>query len=328
MRPVIVATLLGLAAALFAAACNGGAPPEGETPAAPSPPPLVLSPTQAQLPLRVAVTIPLFAEFAREMGGDNVEVFSLLPPGADPHTYQLTPSDISRISEADIFFVNGLGLDAVVRDLIEKNRREGAKVIPFGPNLPSPRAAELGDINITADEAGDDPHLWLDPIMARIYANLISDTFIIVDSVNRAFYESNLSAYSDRLFELNEEIRAQLELIPRENRKLVTYHDSFVHFARRYDLEILGFAVSVPGQDPGPEEIARLTETINDGGVPAVFAEIGFDGVVMEEIAGEIDVEVCTLYSGVLDESVPTYIDMMRANVDELVRCLGGADGG
>ncbi len=324
MRPAIVATLLGLAAALFAVACNGGAAPEGETPAAPSPPPLVLSPTQAQLPLRVAVTIPLFAEFAREMGGDNVEVFSLLPPGADPHTYQLTPSDISRISEADIFFVNGLGLDAVVQDLIEKNRREGAKVIPFGPNLPSPRAAELGDINITADEAGDDPHLWLDPIMARIYANLISDTFIIVDSVNRAFYESNLSAYSDRLFELNEEIRAQLELIPRENRKLVTYHDSFVHFARRYDLEILGFAVSAPGQDPGPEEIARLTETINDGGVPAVFAEIGFDGAVMEEIAGEIDVEVCTLYSGVLDESVPTYIDMIRANVDELVRCLGG----
>ncbi len=328
MRPVIVATLLGLAAALFVSACGENAPPEGETPALPTRPPSVLSPTQSQLPLRVAVTIPLFAEFAREMGGDNVEVFSLLPPGADPHTYQLTPSDISRISEADIFFVNGLGLDAAVQDLIEKNRGEGAKIIPFGPNLPSPRATELGDINITADEAGDDPHLWLDPIIARIYANLISDTFIIVDSVNRAFYESNLSAYSDRLFELDEEIRAQLELIPRENRKLVTYHDSFVHFARRYDLDILGFAVSVPGQDPGPEEIARLTETINDGGVPAVFAEAGFDATVLKEIAGEAGVQVCTLYSGVQDESVPTYIDMMRANVDELVRCLGGADGG
>jgi ABC-type Zn uptake system ZnuABC Zn-binding protein ZnuA len=328
MRPVIVATLLGLAVALFAAACNGGASPEDETPAPPSRPPLVLSPTQAELPLRVAVTIPLFAEFAREMGGDNVEVFSLLPPGADPHTYQLTPSDISRISQADIFFVNGLGLDAAVQDLIEKNRSEGAKVIPFGPNLPSPRAAELGDINITADEAGDDPHLWLDPIMARTYADLMSDTFTIVDSVNRGFYESNLSAYSDRLLELNEEIGAQLQLIPRENRKLVTYHDSFVHFARRYDLDILGFAVLVPGLDPGPEEIARLTEAINDGGVPAVFAEVGFDSSALEEVASEAGIRVCTLYSSVQDESVSTYVDMMRANVDELVRCLGGADGG
>ncbi|MDO8615342.1 MAG: metal ABC transporter substrate-binding protein [Dehalococcoidia bacterium] len=326
-RPVR-ATLFGLVLALLLAACSEDVPSQGETPAFPSPPPLALSPSRADLPIRVAVTLPLFADFAREIGGKNVEVFSLFPAGADPHTYELTPEDISRIPEADVFFVNGLGLDTAVQELIEQNRKETAKVIPFGPNVPSPQAGLQGNVNLKADEAGDNLHLWLDPVIARSYVDLMADVFMIVDRVNEAFYRGNLAAYGDSLFGLDDEIKAQVMGIPEKSRRIVTYHDSFIHFANRYGLEVAAFAVSTPGEDPGPEDVDRLKKVIGGEGAPGVFGEVGFDNSVLEQIAAEAGVQMCTLYSDIQDESVPTYIGMMRADLAELVRCLGGEDGG
>jgi len=325
-RPVR-ATLLGLVLALLLAACSEDIPAQRETPASSPSPPLALSPSRSDLPIRVAVTLPLFAEFAREIGGKNVEVFSLFPAGADPHTYELTPEDIGRIPEADVFFVNGLGLDTAAQELIEQNRKATAKVIPFGPNLPSPQAGLQGNVNLKADEAGDNLHLWLDPVSARSYADLVADVFMIVDRVNEAFYRANLAAYGDSLSGLDDEIKTQVMGIPEKNRRIVTYHDSFIHFANRYGLKVAAFAVATPGENPGPEDVDRLTRVIGEEGPPGVFGEAGFDNSVLERIAAESGVQMCSLYSDIQDESVPTYIEMMRADLAELVRCLGGEDG-
>ena len=311
---------VALLATLLLVACAS----DGETG---SPPPRV-SPTSHGLPLHVGATLPLFADFVREVGGDNVDVFSILPPGSDPHTYEPTPSDIGRIAEADIIFVNGLqpGLEGSILDVIDSNKGQDTTVIPFMDNLISPRAQELGDPEITAAEADDNPHLWLDVSLARAYASVIADALASEDAANAAFYGDNLSRYDQRLAQLDDDVAAAVDQIPPENRRLVTPHDAFPHLARRYGLEIVGFVVAGPGQDPSPRDIADLTNDIKDQSVPAVFTEpqIGSDSRLLEQIAADAGARVCTLYSDTLTDDVPTYVDMMRFNADELLRCLGG----
>ena len=329
LAPAIAALLV----ALLLAACGSGgqadAPSPGATPT--TSPQGTAPPTSAKPHLRAAATLPVFADFVRELGGDNVDVFSILPSGADPHTYEPTPSDIRRIAEADIIFVNDLqpDLEGSILDVIESNKGQDTRVIPFMANLISPRAQELGDPEITAAQAGDNPHLWLDPLLARAYADVIADALASEDAGNAALYGDNLTRYGQRLSQIDDEIAAAVQQIPPESRKLVTPHDAFPHLARRYGLDIVGFVVPGPGQDPSPRDIADLTRAISDQSVPAVFTEpqIGADSRLLEQIAADAGVHVCTLYSDTLTDDLPTYVDMMRFNADELLRCLGaGSD--
>ena len=289
------------------------------------------SPRPSAAELRVGVTLPVFADFVHEIARDHADVFSILPPGADPHTYEPTPSDIESIASADIIFVNNTepGVEGSILDVIEANKGKDAKVVPFMPNVPSPRADELGDPEITAAEAGDNPHLWLDPELALDYATTIAATLISEDGSNAALYTGNLQQYGDRLAQLSDGIAATVEEIPPDDRKLVTVHDAFGHLARRYGLEIVGFLVGGADEDPSPREIADLTKAIKNQSVPAVFSEpqIGPQTRLLAQIADDTGVEVCTLYSDTLDDRLPTYIDMMRFNADELLRCLGGGGG-
>ena len=289
------------------------------------------SPRTSNAELRVGVTLPIFADFVREVAGDHVDVFSLLPPGADPHTYEPKPSDIDRIAGADIIFVNNneLGVEGSILNVIETNKGENTKLIPFMPNVASPRADELGDPEITAAEAGDNPHLWLDPLLAREYAGLVAETLSADDAGNASLFASNLEAYGDRLSQLDADVAAAVDRIPEDDRKLVTVHDAFAHLARRYGLEIVGFLVGGADEDPSPHEIADLTKAIQEQHVPAVFGEpqIGPQTRLLAQIADDTGVEVCTLYSDTLDDRLPTYIDMMRFNADELLRCLGDQGG-
>jgi len=320
----LAAAIAALAAALLLVACASDSGPAAAPISSPTP-------AGADQPVRVGVTLPLFADFAREVGRDKVDVFSILPTGADPHTYEATPSDLRRIAEADIMFVNSLepGVEGSILDVIRNNKGGDATVIPFMANVVSPRAQELGDAGLTAADAGDDPHLWLDPSLARAYAAVIAETFIARDGPNAALYSDNLAEYGRRLSQLDEDIAAALAEIPLENRKLVTSHNAFAHLARRYDLDLVGFVVPGPGQEPSSRDIADLTRAIEDEAVPAVFIEpqVGPQSRLLEQMAADAGVLVCTLYSDSFSDEVLTYVDMMRFNGDELLRCLGGGYG-
>jgi ABC-type Zn uptake system ZnuABC Zn-binding protein ZnuA len=270
------------------------------------------------LPIRVAVTLPLFEEFARVAGPDNVEVISLIPPGADPHTYQLTDEDKLRMKGIDFFFLNGLELDTRLQDAIEANRDETAYVIPFAPNTRSPQGGDL-----TAEQAGDNAHLWLDPSLAYVYAEIVADELIIYDGIRQDYYMSSFIAYRDRLLALQAELDAELDAIRPERRKVITMHDSFAHFARRFDLNVVGFGAAEPGAALAEPDIQRLVKLVNEQQVPAVFAEFGYDSSSMSEVATRAGVPLCTLYTEIPRDAAMTYEEMMRANVRELVRCLG-----
>lgn len=271
--------------------------------------------TQLDLPVTVAVTLPLFEEFVREAAGAAAEVVSIVPDGVDVTAYSITAEDVERFSGIAFFYVNGLGLDDHLAEQIELNRDERAFVIPFSPNIRSPEVS--GE---TAEAAGDEPHLWLDPILASVYVEIVADEFIIYDAVNRSLYDEAFGRFRKRMLELTQEVLETLSVIPLERRKIVSDTDHFTHFARRFELELLTITDAQDGdRDAVVQELAAI---VRDEAAPAVFARRGYDMTLMEAVAQETGVPLCYLYTDILDADVSGYEDMIRANAVELVTCL------
>lgn len=261
--------------------------------------------------LRVVVSLPLFADFARQAGGDLVEVTALIPPGADPETFEPTPDDIRSLSEADAVIINGRGLEASLERAI-------------GSSVPS----DTPVVRLADSLDGENPHFWLSVDNAAIYVRQIVDTLARVDPANAGRYQENGQAYADELASLGRELKEAVSSIPPERRKLVTAHDAFPYFADYLGLELIGFVSSSEAQEPSPRDIQALLSDIREAKAPAVFSEPGFRDTVLKQVAEEAGVPVCLLYSDALDDRVQTYVEMMRFNAAELVRCLGGTPGG
>jgi len=262
----------------------------------------------------------VFADFVRVVGSDRVDVTALLPPGADPHTFEPSPSDVRKVTEAKIVFINGHGLDTTVDKAIQANRPEGAPVV------------QLADEAIAAGTAVIEPdyHLWLDVNNAAQYARIIRDSLSEVDSKASATYNDNFERYLADLQSVGEYAQESASKIPPERRKLVTSHGAFAYFARYLGLEVVGFVARSPGQESSPRDVADLGQAIKEAGVPAVFVEpqVGSEGRVLQQIADDAGVKVCTLYSDALDEKVTSYLELMRFDADEVARCLAGGAGG
>ena len=317
-RLIVVATLT----VALLAACGGDSVPVDsptlDTADTGSPRPQITpsdAVTQLDLPVTVAVTLPLFEEFVREAAGAAVEVFSIVPEGIGVTSYAATNEDIELFGGVFFFYVNGLGLDDHLAEQIELYRDERAFVIPFSPNIRSPEVS--GE---TAEAAGDEAHLWLDPILASVYVEIVADEFIIYDAVTRSLYDEAFGGFRSRMLELTQEVAEALSVISAERRKIVSDTDDFTHFARRFELEVLTTADAQDGdRDTGVQELAAI---VRDEGAAAVFARRGYDATLMEAVAQETSVPLCLLYTDILDDAVSGYEDMIRANAVELVRCL------
>jgi len=286
--------------------------------------------------INVITTLPLFADFAREIGGDRVEVNSLLPIGSDPHTWEPVPSDVQRVAEADIAFANGLDLEPAAINVIEPNLGGSAPFVLLAPKaeeagatvakLPEGFEEEGGEGGAPAgEEQGDDPHMWMDPANAEVYAGIIRDALVEADPDGKSSYDENYDRYISEIRDVDTYVQDKVEEVSEANRKLVTTHDAFGYFARAYDLSIVAFVAPSPGQETSPEDIANLSKAMKDEGVPAVFVEpqIATEGEILRQAGEDAGVQVCTLYSDSLDDKVSTYIELMRFNADELARCLG-----
>ena len=315
---------LALVCLIVLSACGGSDSSEDVSVSTPGRTIPAREPTELELPIRVAVTLPLFEDFVRAAGKENVEVVSVVSAGTSPHDYDPQSEGGIELSRPRFFFYNGLGLDARTVAAVEENVDDETFVVPFAPNIRSPRGTELGNPDLTAEQAADNEHLWLDPVLAHLYVEVVADEFTIYDGVRQAFYDDNLVAFREEMVQLREEFSAEIEKIPQARRKLVTYHNSFEHFARRFGLEVSGFAVVQPDVAPDVSATDALVAKIQAEGIPAVFAETGYDRGAMEGIAARAGVDVCTLHSDVLPAGVDTYLEMMRLNVAEMVRCLGG----
>ncbi len=276
----------------------------------------------------VVTTLPLFADFVQQIGGDRVDVIALLPSGADPHTWEPAPRDVEKVTRAEIAFANGLDLDKAAVAVIQANLPGEAPFVELaGEVLASPPFP-----NFDPASAEQDPHLWLDARLATKYANIIMTALNQLDPDNAPSYKENLTRYGEEIIQAGIYSSEKTASIPADRRKLVTAHEAFNHLAAYLGFEVLEFVARSPGQEPGPEDVADIARAIEDEGLPAVFGEpqIEEEGRILRQAAEDAGVLFCTLYSDSLDEKVTTYIEMMRFNADELARCLGGDgdDGG
>ena len=313
---------LGVIAAIAVAACAGnGSPSQG-----------------AGTTLRVVTTTAVLADFARNVGGDSIEVASIIPSGADVHTFRLTPGDSVRISRAHLIVTNGAGLDDFLDDAIASARNDASVRIAVADGIAAPAAQQA--LALDADDGGNDdhdaghhqhtdagheesdPHFWLDPSLAMHYVERIRDGLIAVDVSREALYRSNAAVYLSLVQELDAETARTLQAIPPERRVLVSFHDAFGHFGRRYDMEVVSLA-GFEGGDVSPQDVRRVLETVRARRIPAVFAEPQFDQKVLRQAAAEAGVAIGVIRSDTLDAQAPSYLAMMRANAANIASLLG-----
>ncbi|MCH7737040.1 MAG: zinc ABC transporter substrate-binding protein [Chloroflexi bacterium] len=260
-------------------------------------------------PLPVVTTTALLADMVKNVGGDLVEVTALVPPGADVHSFQTTPADNVAVNRAALLVSNGGGLDRFLDQVIRGSASDDAvHIFAAGPLL-------------DLDPDDDDPHFWQNPVFAVKYAEGIRDGLIAADPENAGDYRANFDSYEDALTKLDFDIASTLNTINPDRRHLITFHDAFGHFAKRYGWQVTALVGSDASQvSPGP--VVEILEQVRAQGLPAVFAEPQFRFGLLEKAAEEAGVEVGTIYSDVQDGEVASYIDMMLFNAKSLARLL------
>jgi ABC-type Zn uptake system ZnuABC Zn-binding protein ZnuA len=235
----------------------------------------------------------------------------LVPPGADPHTFQPTPQDVAKIANSDMLIANGAGLEEWLQEMIDNAGGERL-VVEAAQGLP-----------INEARPGD-PHFWLDPNYVIHYANQIRDGFIELDPDGEAVYAQNTSDYIARLEELDVWINDQVEVLFPEQRLMVTNHESFGYFADRYGFLIVGTIVpSVStGSSPSAQQLVALIEEIRATQTGAIFLETGSNPELAQQLAGETGIAVIVDLRTQPDYPQESYIDMMKYNTQAIVEAL------
>ena len=305
-----------LMAATLLVACGGNDAADGDggetTPDGPA----------TDVKIQVLTSLEIFADIVREVGGDRVEAHSLAETAADFESFEPTRADIENISKARAIIINGTNLDASILDTINEYRHGSSQLVRVSRNVPSPSEAKPPEREPSAEDVGDNPYLWLDLDLVPYYVESIADVLFIVDGANTAYYQDNARRYRETLTELGSELKAEVDNIPDADRKLVTLNDFYPHLARYSGLEVVGTLQPDPKKQPTDEDISRLASKIEEEGVSAVFRDALADATAIQALSEKAGVPICTLYSTSLDDDVTSYAEMMRFNVEELVRCL------
>jgi ABC-type Zn uptake system ZnuABC Zn-binding protein ZnuA/ABC-type Mn2+/Zn2+ transport system permease subunit len=269
--------------------------------------------------LEVVATTTEVGDWVRAVGGDAVSVDQVLEPNTDPHSYEPRPSDVAAAAGASLVFANGDGVDEWVDEVVADSG-SGAEVVDLGAIVPDRLPAEEGD------DAEHDPHWWHDPRNAEAAVGEIERRLIAAHPAHRRLYTANAERYRRRLRRLDREIARCMEAVPAARRKLVTDHDAFGYFARRYGIEVVGAVI--PSQtteaQPSAGDLAELARTIEEEGLSAIFPESSLSPKLAQAIADQTGASADhTLYGDSLGpEGSPasTYLGMERANADAMAR--------
>jgi ABC-type Zn uptake system ZnuABC Zn-binding protein ZnuA len=298
-------TVAVFAAGLLVVGCGAG---EGGSP----------SPGRGGGPVVVVTTTTVFADIIANVGGDLVQVTSLVPSNGDVHTFSPRPADVRGVAAARLLVMNGLGLDDWLQKTIENASATGTPLVMLAVDLP-------GVSLLPGEEAGSqNPHLWMDVRYAEAYVDRIAAALGQVDSAHAAIYTTRAEAYRGQLDGLDAWVRDQVATVPLAARRIVTFHDAFPYFAHEYGITIVGVAVEAPGQDPSAGYTARLIEAIRGAGARVIFSERQFPTRLVDQLAAETGATVVAdLYvDGLGDPPVTSYEALMRWDVEALMRAL------
>ncbi|MGC8856540.1 MAG: metal ABC transporter solute-binding protein, Zn/Mn family [Anaerolineae bacterium] len=277
----------------------------------------------------VLASTTILADMTQRVAGQRLTVASLLPVGVDPHTYQPTPADVARLAASKVLVVNGLGYEQFMATLL-KNAGGNQLIITASERLePLREEIHASEAESASGPAGEalDPHMWLDPNLAVGYVENIRDGLIRFDPAGAETYRANAEAYIAQLQALDRWIAEQVQSIPPQRRLLVTNHEAFGYFARRYGFTVVGTVI--PGlsseAETSAQGLAAVIDQIRASGAPAIFLGEVENPALAKQIAAETGVKVVAdLYLESLTAGAPaaTYLDMMKYDVSRIVEAL------
>jgi manganese/zinc/iron transport system substrate-binding protein len=276
-------------------------------------------------PLKATATTGMVADLVRNIGGAHVEVTQLMGPGIDPHLYKTTPGDIHKLTSSDIVFYSGLHLEGKMTEVFEKmaQRKPTVAVAERIPEEKLHQATQLG--------GQPDPHVWFDVSLWMLAGEEVRDALIKFDPAHQNAYQQNATKYLGQLQELHQYAKTQLATVPKARRVLVTAHDAFGYFGKAYDVEVVGLQGISTASEYGLNDVQRLVDNIARRRIKAVFVESSvprrsIEAVVQGCKARGHDVAIGgTLFSdamGAAGTEEGTYLGMVRANVDTIVKAL------
>jgi ABC-type Zn uptake system ZnuABC Zn-binding protein ZnuA len=263
--------------------------------------------------------------------GSDVEVTGIVPEGVNSHTFEPTPGAAATLEDADVVFLNGLGLEAPTKRLALANVADGVVVCELGDEI-LPEDRYIFDFSFPEAAGSPNPHLWTNPPMAGEYAAVVRDVLTAVDPADAAVFESNADSFATRVAELDRAIRAAGASIPRSERLLLTYHDAYAYFADEYGWTVVGAVQPSSFSEPSPRELAALIEQVRAAGVTAVFGSEVFPSPVLRQIAAETGAEYV---DDLRDDDLPgdpgdpghSWLGLMKVNLVTIIEALGGDAG-
>ena len=276
---------------------------------------LAAAPAHAQGRLNVVASFSILGDLVKNVGGDKVDVTTLVGPNGDVHVYTPTPDDAQKVAAARLLIVNGLGLEGWLPRLLQA----------AGSNAPTVVASK----GVAPLEAGSDtdPHAWQSVANANIYVANIRDALVAGDPADAESFRANAARYLSELDALEAEVRAAVAKIPPERRKVISTHNAFGYFAKAYGIEFLAPEGVSTESEPSARDVAAIITQVKAGKIPAVFLENMSDPRLVRQIASETGAKVGgTLFSDALTDekgNAPTYIALVRHNIKALTSALG-----
>jgi zinc/manganese transport system substrate-binding protein len=278
---------------------------------------MFVSPASASDKIKVVATFSILGDLVRNIGGSHVEVTTLVGPNGDPHVFEPSPADASRITDAKIIVVNGLGLEGWLNRLITVSERQAVLVVATQGIKPRMRGVEREQ---------NDPHAWQSVPNVEVYAANIRDGLIAADPADKADYEANFAAYDARLIELDRDIRQTVADIPQDRRTVLTVHSGFGYFSDAYGIAFVGLQGVSTEAEPSARDVAAIVRQIKENRIAAVFVENIVNPALLKRVAEETGARIGgTLYSDALTDAggdAPSYIDLMRHNLRTLNAAL------
>ncbi|MCG7503911.1 zinc ABC transporter substrate-binding protein AztC [Mesorhizobium retamae] len=286
-------------------------------------------------PLKVVASFSIISDFAKNVGGDRVEVTTLVGPDGDAHVYEPSPADAVSMASAKLVLVNGLHFEGFLQRLVEASASKAAIVeltkgitpIDFKKEFAEAEEAEGGHEG--HNHGSTDPHAFQSVVNAKIYVKNIADAFCNADSAGCDTYNANAAAYTEKLDGLDKEVREAIAAIPQEKRIVITSHDAFGYFEHEYGLTFLAPQGLSTDSEPSAADVAKLVEQVKQDKAAAIFVENISNPRLIEQISVETDVKVGgTLYSDALSKAngpAATYIDLMRNNIKQIKGAILGS---
>jgi len=297
---------------------------------------LASSSVAAEPSVKIAALGPFFGDFASQVGGDRVAVVDIVPPGVDPHDFEMTAGDLKKMAGSKLVVAGGLGFEPYLSKL--RDSLTNTQIVELGTFVKPIHVEAGGHHHGHGHDHGHDhahhdhadgkkipdPHWWQSvPNVERAVKGL-RDTLIEIDPEGKNAYKANAKAYLDQLSDLHRDIKVQVASIPRKQRVLVTSHEALNYLAKEYGFDVESVAGVTTTSEPSSREIQELIEKMNEDGVRAIFAENAENPKVLEQIAAETNAKLGgTLY---VDTTEPgkadTYLEVMRHNIETVVSAL------